>query len=429
MANEKRAGAVFWCVLLGELAGCSAAPATARHSTNQLATGGNSNALNNGTGGATASGGTGRNAGGSAGQSGGTNNASGGSSSVSGASGGASTTSGGANSSSGGNNSSLGGQSTGAGSGGTQGAPSTNPSCSGLPATCGKTRNLDCCTSNLVPGGTFNRSNDANFPATLSNFRLDNFKVTVGRFRKFVAAYRLNMFTTGVGKNPHNAMDTGWNPAWNAQMPADSAALKENVAGFNDGSNGPQYTADPGDRENHPMNGVDWYESQAFCIWDGGRLPTEAEWNYAAAGGGEQRKYPWGNNAPGQDTNLAIYACLWPGTGGVMDANCGDTKDPYFVAPVGSAPGGNGRWGQSDMAGELWDWLFDNFKGGAAYTMPCNDCGPMLDTSPTDNPMLRGGVFYSTVMDGDDQLATDYRNGMGTAEGRYQVGFRCARNP
>jgi len=60
-------------------------------------------------------------------------------------------------------------------------------SCEGLPRTCGPNRNEDCCTSVLVTGGTFNRDNNTNYPATVSDFHLDRFEVTVGRFQRFVA--------------------------------------------------------------------------------------------------------------------------------------------------------------------------------------------------------------------------------------------------
>ena len=90
----------------------------------------------------------------------------------------------------------------------------------------------------VVPGGTFYRSydnvtyTDKGYPATVSDFRLDLYEVTVGRFRKFVAGYPGNMPAAGAGKNPNNPSDPGWDAAWNAVsdagspvMPADHAAL------------------------------------------------------------------------------------------------------------------------------------------------------------------------------------------------------------
>ena len=67
--------------------------------------------------------------------------------------------------------------------------PVWGPSCSGLAATCGPSKNDNCCTSLLVPGGAFNLSNDPTYPATVSDFYLDKYEVTVGRFRAFVTAY------------------------------------------------------------------------------------------------------------------------------------------------------------------------------------------------------------------------------------------------
>jgi len=56
-------------------------------------------------------------------------------------------------------------------------------------------------------------------------------------------------------------------------------------------------------------------QSHAFCIWDGGFLAGEAEWNYAAAGGSEQRSYPWGSTVPGANAKLAVYGCYYNGSG------------------------------------------------------------------------------------------------------------------
>ena len=63
---------------------------------------------------------------------------------------------------------------------------------------------------------------------------------------------------------------------------------------------------------NAAINCVNWFEAYAFCIWDGGFLPTEAEWNYAASGGSEQRYYPWSASfPPGATTIDETYASYW----------------------------------------------------------------------------------------------------------------------
>jgi len=127
-----------------------------------------------------------------------------------------------------------------------------------------------------------------------------------------------------------------------------------------------QFTVQPG-KENHPMLEISWFGSAAYCNWlslrqglrpcynpadwecdfagDGYRLPTEAEWEYAARGGLERRKYPWGDEEDPTKTN-------WWGSGDPFE------KDPYpRTTPVGFYPP-NG-FGLYDMAGNVWEWCND----------------------------------------------------------------------
>jgi formylglycine-generating enzyme len=287
-------------------------------------------------------------------------------------------------------------------------------SCAGLAKTCGPTNNQDCCGTNPVIGGTFNRSNDANYPATISTFALDTYEVTVGRFRKFVAAYSKTMIAAGAGKNPNNASDTGWNTAWNASLPADAAALRTalkcdtTLQTWTD-------SAGTAAAESRPINCLNWYEAEAFCTWDGGRLPTEAEWNYAAAGGTAQRIYPWGSSTP--DCTYANYKgaagdfCVAPGVGGTNRVGSESNR-------------GDGPFGHADMAGNVEEWVQDWYASD--YTNPCTNCArlvpPVVIASP-DIKVFRGGNYSANAAG----LMTSKR-GSSTPDFRFAAsGARCAR--
>jgi formylglycine-generating enzyme required for sulfatase activity len=299
---------------------------------------------------------------------------------------------------------STGGTSTGgASTGAIPGAPFA--SCNGLASTCGPSSNESCCTSPLVPGGTFYRSydgvnyTDKSYPATVSDFRLDRFEVTVGRFRKFVAEYSQTMIPAGAGKNPHDPDDPGWDTAWNASLPADTAALEAAVQC----TSYPTWTTAVGSNENEPITCITWFESFAFCIWDGGRLPTEAEWNYAAAGGSEQREYPWSTSGP------MMIDCSYAN----INASCG-TPAPKNVGA--ESPKGDGKYDQADLAGNVWEWTLDWY--GIPYATPCMDCA---DTTKGTGRILRGGSFYYEAV----PLSYRFSNYPTFLGG----GVRCARSP
>jgi formylglycine-generating enzyme required for sulfatase activity len=290
----------------------------------------------------------------------------------------------------------------------------------GLAATCGMGANDNCCRAATVTGGTFHRSydgvgfTDMSFPAMVSTFVLDKYEVTVGRFRAFVDAglgTQASPPAAGAGAHPKLA-GSGWDSAWNTSLAADTSAL---TAAVKCDSTYQTWTDAPGGNENKPMNCVRWYEAMAFCIWDGGYLPTEAEWNYAASGGSEQRVYPW--SAPGSSTTIdCTYANYDPGTACVS----GGTNR------VGSeSPRGDGRdWGlggHSDLAGNVWEWTLD-WYASTYPTMSCDDCANL---TPATNRVVRGGGFGNVA----SALRAADRNNGGPINRYSHVGFRCARTP
>src|SRR5208283_3361813 len=127
------------------------------------------------------------------------------------------------------------------------------------------------------------------------------------------------------------------------------------ISDMSDGTNTP-WGILAGGHESLPINCVNWWESFAFCIWDRGFLPSEAEWEYAAAGGSQEREYAWGTTAPGTANMYAIYGCFYPSSSGTCAAS-----GVSSVAPVGTAALGAARWGQLDLIGDLWEWTLDGF--------------------------------------------------------------------
>jgi formylglycine-generating enzyme required for sulfatase activity len=166
------------------------------------------------------------------------------------------------------------------------------------------------------------------------------------------------------------------------------------------------------DREILPINCVTWYEAFAFCAWDGGRLPTEAEWNAAAAGGEQQRVYPFGAAV---DDTYSAYECAG-------DHSAAGTCAFTDIQGVGSrSTNGDGRWGHADLAGNVAELVIDWF---APYVTPCSDCATLTQGAVAAR-VVRGGDFVSSAS--DILASVRAQNGPGIANS--SVGFRCARAP
>jgi formylglycine-generating enzyme required for sulfatase activity len=154
--------------------------------------------------------------------------------------------------------------------------------------------------------------------------------------------------------------------------------------------------------EELPINCVTWYEAFAFCAWDGGYLPTDTEWNFAASGGYEQRAYPWSMPAGSVaiDCTNAVYN------------NC-----TASVKPVGAlSPKGDGRWQHSDLAGNLAELILDT------HVMTLTSCNNCADLSSGPFKELRGGAV------GAGDVRVGFRDYAAPTQRTVTNGFRCARS-
>lgn len=316
--------------------------------------------------------------------------------------------------------------------GGPTGGP---PSCDGLAAQCA---GESCCTTIELAGGTFpmGRSMGGNdeCPAnltcsaheyvehdvTLSPFALDKYEVTIGRVRQFLDAWENDNWRPQVGDGEHPQIaNTGWHESWNSWLGGD---LRGNLACLFGLDPLSTWTDQPGDNESTPAGCLTWHHAQAFCIWDGGRLPTEAEWEYAATGGDENRIWPWGNG-PIDATRL--------------DDSTLDTYDSVtsLAGDVGQYPDGAARWGHMDMAGGVNEWVFDCYDSDFYDTPEASGQDPALVTrdpddgwcltsmGSTSDPTIRGGGYF----DPPTWLRSAARTNW-PADPAHYVGVRCARD-
>lgn len=301
------------------------------------------------------------------------------------------------------------------------------PSCDGLVTECA---GASCCTTIDLPGGVIavGRSENGNdaCPEQFDNgrcfseempehdvavdaFALDHYAVTVGRFRQFRKAWDDNWRPmVGDGDNPAVA-GSDWQASWSDHLPGSFDLSCHSYA---------TWTDEPGSNEDKPITCVNWYHAQAFCIWDGGRLPTEAEWELAAAGGDQNRVYPWG----GADIDE---------TRSVFDSD--------QIEPVGTKPDGAARWGHLDMAGNTSEWVFDcydsEFHDTAAASednaarVPGSDgeypCERLHSDTNFDPRVVKGGGSESGFLTYNRVVTRDTEPGGEGSAGRT---FRCARN-
>jgi len=169
-------------------------------------------------------------------------------------------------------------------------------------------------------------------------------------------------------------------------------------------------------RQDHPVVHISWNDARAYCRWAAMRLPTEAEWEYAARGGLQQRRYPWGDDlTPNGEHRMNIWQGVFPTTNTLEDGYLG-------TAPVNAFP--PNAYGLYNVTGNVWEWCADWFHPTVKVTGPRrNPRGPRSGT----HRVMRGGSYLCHA-----SYCYRYRVAARSAAtpttSAGNLGFRCARD-
>ncbi len=303
-----------------------------------------------------------------------------------------------------------------------------------------------------VPGGTFMMGGDNNQAApdeypkhkvTVDGFWMDSREVTNAEFRKFVQA--TGYITTAEHKPQWNELKKDLPPG--TPKPPDSLLVAASLVfkptdhpvNLNDYSQwwewkkGADWQHPQGQgsnidgKDDYPATQVSWYDAVAYAKWAGKRLPTEAEWEWAARGGLKNKIYPWGNESINQGKPRANS---WEGH--FPDYN--SEKDGFYgLAPVATfKPNGYGLY---DMAGNVWEWCADWYNYNYYATLDKNGVsnpkGPNKSYDPEEpyanKKVVRGGSFLC-----NDDYCSGYRVARRMKNtpdtGMSHLGFRCVKD-
>ena len=246
----------------------------------------------------------------------------------------------------------------------------------------------------LIPGGTFQMGIDpADIPRFQKIFAIENARLFQDELPRHTVIVKDFYIDKNLVTNAQFKAFVDANPDWSPDT------IRKDF----DNGNYLQHWASPASRNarpTHPVVNVNWFAAASYCIWAGKRLPTEAEWEFAA-GGGQNRVFPWGDELPDETR-----------------ANFND--DVGTTTPVGAYP--PNPYGLHDMAGNAWQFLAD---GWAPYSAAELQGPPLLVLSQPGilRRVIRGGSYAGHAVN----LWIEYRDSHPSNGSQPFVGFRCAQ--
>ncbi|MES2475535.1 MAG: formylglycine-generating enzyme family protein [Verrucomicrobiota bacterium] len=305
-----------------------------------------------------------------------------------------------------------------------------------------------------IAGGTFTMGSNLPgsrkdeqplMPVTLDSFWMDATPVTNAEFRKFTEATGYKT----IAERPINWEEMKKQLPPNTPKPADEMLVpggmvftprpgavrmgaQEDWWAWVHGADW-QHTQGPDSdlkgRDNHPVVMVAWDDAAAYAKWAGKRLPTEAEWEYAARGGLEGKRFAWGDEL---QKDGKFMANTWTGTFPEKDSGADGFAG---IAPVKSFPA-NG-YGLFDMGGNVWNWCSDWYRVDTLARLKLagkpavNPTGPATSYSPghplQPERIIKGGSFMCNVSYSEGYRPSA-RRGSPTDSGMSHIGFRCAKS-
>ena len=227
----------------------------------------------------------------------------------------------------------------------------------------------------------------------VKSFKIDKHPVTVREFRPFVKATGYTTDADRFGDSGVFDFNTSsWTlvPGANWEFPLGKTAAKA--------------------ADEHPVTHVSWNDATAYAVWAGKRLPTEAEWEFAArCGGKNDTKFSWGNDLM---LNGKYMANVWQGN----DLTAQQGADGFVLtSPVGHF--GETPCGLTDMGGNVWNWCSDTYKSYPGSRIP--------DLQNEQAKVIRGGSFFFD-QNAENSYTTTGRSSNTQETSLFNTGFRCA---